>query len=231
MKSKFNPGIKMTVFVMVMLPVLASLGIWQLNRGAEKRALENDYLRQLTRLPQTPALTGPAGDFSRLRLQGQYQPQVFLVDNQVREGRPGYWVVQRFDDQHGQAFLVNRGYIAAPQSRGQLPGVDVPREKLAVVGMVWPYTGLVPVLDDDPWPDGWPKRVQRMDVARMAESAQTLPLEVRLEPGQTSVFAAAPFAAVLSDDIHLGYAATWFGLAAVLLAGYVVFGLKQAAAE
>ena len=62
----------------------------------------------------------------------------------------------------------------------------------------------------------------------MAAVVDAAPVEVRLEPGQTGVTKAAPLASVLSDAKHLGYAATWFGLAAALLILYVIYGLKRA---
>ena len=47
----FKPGVRMTVFVLLFLPILLALGNWQLQRGALKRELESNYLQQLTQLP------------------------------------------------------------------------------------------------------------------------------------------------------------------------------------
>ena len=166
-------------------------------------------------------------DFQRLRLVGQFGKAVFLVDNQVQAGRPGYWIVQAFDDNAGRRFLVNRGFVLAPPTRDQLPAVPAPAGEVTLLGVVWPFTGLVPLLDEDPWGEGWPKRVQRLDVARMGEAADAEPVEVRLEDGQPGVTIAAPFATVLSDAKHRGYAATWFGLAGALCVLFAVFGFRR----
>ena len=48
----FKPGVRMSVFVLLLLPLLLVLGNWQLQRGALKRDLETDYLQQLTQLPK-----------------------------------------------------------------------------------------------------------------------------------------------------------------------------------
>ena len=48
----FKPGVRMSVFVLLLLPLLLVLGNWQLQRGALKRDLESDYLQQLTQLPK-----------------------------------------------------------------------------------------------------------------------------------------------------------------------------------
>ena len=228
---RFRPGWKMTLFTLVLLPTVVSLGFWQLSRGAQKRAMETDYLSQLTALPAAPVELDGSVRFQRVRLQGRFGAEIFLLDNQIFRGRTGYWIVQVFDDDSGSRFLTNRGFVPAPQLRDELPELVTPPGTVELVGTVWPYTGLIPVLDDDEWLAGWPKRVQRMDVQRMASTVTAAPFEIRLEPGQPGVEHAAPFATVLSDAKHLGYAATWFGLAVALLAGFTVFGFKNAVDE
>jgi len=218
----------MTLFVLILLPIVLTLGVWQLSRGAEKRALESDYLDRLTSLPVQAAEFDPNVRFQRVKLSGEFQQQIFLVDNQVLNGKIGYWVLQLFNEAQGSRFIVNRGFLAAQARRDQLPEVPLVEGRVELVGVVWPYTGLIPVLDDDPWPQTWPKRVQRLDIKRMAQLLSAEPVEVRLEPGQAGVLQAAPFAQVLSDAKHRGYAATWFGLAITLLVGYLYLGIRNA---
>lgn len=193
--------------------------------------MEMDYLGQLTALPRSAAELDEPIRFQRIKLKGRFGDAVFLVDNQIHQGRTGYWIVQVFDDQSGTRYLVNRGFIQAPQLRSELPRIEVPPGEVELIGTVWPFTGLIPVLDDDTWPDTWPKRVQRLDIVRMAASVDAMAHEIRLEPGQPGVQQAAPFAAVLSDAKHQGYAATWFGLAVALLTGFVIFGYKNAQSQ
>lgn len=218
----------MTIFVLVFLPLVIGLGFWQLERGAEKRQMEFQYMSKITELPVAPEESDLGTPFQRLRLSGSYGDEIFLVDNQVSEGRTGYWIVQLFIERSGSRFLVNRGFIAGLSVRTELPHVATPSEPVTLTGVVWPFTGLIPVLDDDVWPDLWPRRVQRLDIVRMASLVDASPVEVRLEAGQPGVASAAPFASVLSDGKHRGYAATWFGLAAALLVLFLIFGVKRA---
>jgi len=221
----------MTVVVMVLLPGVIALGLWQLDRGAQKRVLETAYLNKLTALP-LPVAEAPLDEaFQRVVLHGEFIEQIFLVDNQVVEGVIGYWVVQGFVDKAGTKYLVNRGFVPASTSRSELPDVSAPAGMVKVIGVVWPFTGLIPVLDEDAWQPGWPKRVQRLDVARMANKTGAKAVELRLEPGQPGVTIAAPFATVLSDAQHKGYAATWFGLAVALVLSYAIFGFKSGATQ
>jgi surfeit locus 1 family protein len=223
----FAPGWKMTLFVLVMLPVAVSLGFWQLDRAAEKRALETRYYERQGGLPIDRPVRPGALAFARVRLSGRYLPGLdYLVDNRVRDGRPGYWVVSVFAADDDRRWLVNRGWLAAPPQRSVLPVVPTPDGPVTLVGIIWPNTGLPPLLAADPWPDAWPRRVQRLDVARMAAADPGIvPVEVRLEAGQAGVFAAAPLHLDVLPERHQGYAVQWFALAGVLLIGYVIFGL------
>ena len=225
--ARFRPGWKITLFTVILLPTVIALGFWQLSRGAEKRAMEMDYLTQLTALPVPAAALDPAQRFQRIKLTGRFSEEMFLVDNQIHQGRTGYWIVQVFDNADGARYLVNRGFVAGAPTRDRLPEVAVPQGVVELIGTVWPFTGLIPVLDEDLWPENWPKRVQRLDVERMSAAVGAVPFEIRLEPGQPGVAQAAPFAQVLSDAKHLGYAATWFGLALALLAGFLVVGFAD----
>ncbi len=72
----------------------------------------------------------PAEQQDGLMLQGKavwLKPAVWLLDNQLIQGKAGYDVVipVLVSDQ-GPAVLVNLGWVAAPQSRDQLPELEHP---------------------------------------------------------------------------------------------------------
>ncbi len=223
----------MAVFTAAMLPLVVALGFWQLERAAEKQSYQAQYFARVGMLPEPPPVASADSAFLRVRLQGRYRPEHhYLVDNRLQNGRPGYWVVSHFEATGGRVYLVNRGWVAAPASRERLPAVPTPVGVQTLVGVVWPDTGLPPLLADDPWSQAWPRRVQRLDVARMAgEGAGVVGLEIRLEPGQPGAFAAAPVDASFLPERHRGYALQWFALGVVLLVGFVVFGRHRARTE
>ena len=217
----------MALFTATLFPILLMLGNWQVDRGAEKRDLENKYLEQLAGLPVTPTAAELNTPFNTIRLSGEYESMYFLLDNQIHDGIVGYWVIQTFlDDEHGR-FLVNRGFIAGSRDRSQLPIIAVPVGKLSPVATVWPDLGLIPILVDVPWDEQWPKQVQRLEIDRMAKLVDAYPAELRLEAGQPSVLVAAPFANGFSDATHKGYALTWFGLSITLVLGFFIYGFKR----
>ena len=172
----------MTVFALVMLPALVALGFWQLERAEEKRALIEDFLREQNALAELPGAEISNVAFKRLRLVGRYEPgRYFLVDNQVRRGLNGYAVVASFLTRDGRRWLVNRGWVAAPVSRDQFPEIESPEGVQTDVVMLWPDLGLIPLAGRDPWSSVWPKRVQRLNVARMASQLEiVVAREVRL---------------------------------------------------
>ena len=130
----------MTGWVIVMLPLLLSLGNWQVQRGAFKRDLESQYLEKLTELPKPVSVDVMSQPFQALKLNGRYQPETFLVDNQVSKGKNGYWVFQVFDEASIGRVLINRGFIAS-ETRDRLPQIPMPEETVgmrAIVAGAWP---------------------------------------------------------------------------------------------
>ncbi len=122
----------------------------------------------------------------------------------------------------------NRGWIVAPSARERLPEVPTPDGHVRLVGMVWPDMGLPPLLAADPWPEAWPKRVQRLDVTRMAREGEAVAAaEIRLEAGQPGALEPAPVDVDFRAERHRGYAVQWLALAATLTAAYLVFGFKR----
>ena len=232
----FRPGWRMTGFVVVMLPVLVSLGLWQLDRADEKRVLEDRYVDALGERPR-PAESASLDDlpaFARVRVTGRYlSEQQYLIDHQIFQGEVGYWVVSPMVDQDNRAWLINRGFIAAPQRREVLPALPVPDGEVSVVAVLWPDLGLPPAFEEvDPArlaEQAYPRRVQRLDVDLLARLESAVPAQLRLEGGQPGSLTPASLAVDFNPARHTGYAVQWFALAATLLIGYVVLGLRNGA--
>lgn len=223
----FRPGWKMTLFTVLLLPLVVSLGLWQLGRAEEKRQFEEAYLERIGALARRPGAEVVA--FDRVRLTGEYEPsRYFLLDNQTRDGAVGYGVISSFLAEDGRRWLINRGFLAGDRARRSLPEVTTPAGTVTLTGLVWPELGLVPVFGEDAWSDGWPKVIQRLEVERMAGLLpEALAVEVRLEAGQPGVFAPPPVALNMPASKHTGYAVQWFGLAAALSIGFLIFGFRR----
>ena len=219
----------MTAFVLVFVPVLASLGIWQVGRADEKRAREELVFERQGMFPIAIPESLENMRYRHVRLHGTFESnRYFLLDNQMYQGTPGYWIIASFLADDGRRWLVNRGWVQAPPTREVLPDVRPLAGQVTLVGIVWPELGLLPLLAEDVWPQTWPKRIQRMDVTRMAATLDNAtPAEIRLEAGQPGVMQPVRLYTGIGHERHLGYAAQWFGLAMVLTVGYVFFGLQR----
>src|SRR5690242_12906910 len=126
----FKPGRWPTVGALLLIALTVYLGIWQTNRGDQKE--ERQRLLE-ARARETPVLlTGsvPSAEpllYRRVRASGEYEAagQIYL-DNQVMNGRAGYFVVTPLTLRDRAVVLVNRGWIARGPSYPQPPRVAVP---------------------------------------------------------------------------------------------------------
>src|SRR5947209_6074876 len=96
-----------------------ALGHWQTGRAEQKRAL------------------GARLEKKHMVARGNFQPQfTVLLDNKLRQGRPGYEVITPLkQSDSGKPLLVNRGWIPAPATRDVLPQVRTPTGEVAVEGI------------------------------------------------------------------------------------------------
>ena len=232
MRNNFAPGLKMSLFTLFFLPVLLWLGTWQLDRASFKQDLELEYLDSMSELAVDideldEEVLGSVENFTKLRVEGRFIDKVFFLDNQTTNGKVGYWVFQPFlTDKSRKNLIVNRGFVAAPPFRDELPEVITPTGRLVIEATVWPFTGLPPILGDDDWGNVWPKRIQTKDLFRMGKMTGSYPQELRIGPSEAGALGTLPELEQLDDSKHLGYALTWFGLAITLLVSYLVFGFQ-----
>ena len=216
----------MTIFVAVFVPLTVALGFWQIDRGAQKRAIEDARLASFGALPVDEGKLDDAPPYARVRIEGRYDGQhQFLVDNHTRHGVPGYVVITPFDSVGGRRVLVNRGWIEAPPSRSQLPDAPVPDANTRIIGSLW--TASATTKDTSAWDDHWPKRIEQFDARRIGALVQaTVPLEFRLEEDQPGSLEPIVLGEEMSSTRHIGYAVQWFAMAIALVVAYVVLGIR-----
>lgn len=214
---------------LVLFALLISAGFWQLRRADEKRDLlvEQSYRRDKEALTIDPHLVLDA-PLARLRhrrgtANGTYRVDMqYLLDNRTHDGVAGYHVLTPLRlGQSDVHVLVNRGWVPVGPDRRRLPDVAVPAEAVSAAGAIVapPAPGLVlgPTGYDDP---GWPRVVQRVDMARIREQigGPLLPFVLRLSPESEHGYLREWSAQTgLTPERHLGYAVQWFALSAALV--------------
>lgn len=218
----------------ILLPLLIALGFWQLDREAEKRALESRYASRsglapapLFELPEAPAELA----YRPVLLRGEFvRDEYLLLDNRLRDGRFGYEVIAlfRLEDAPGYA-LVNRGWVAGDSARRSLPRVETPAPGAVIEGQVYlPPDAPFLLAEQELAVDGWPRVIQAVEMDKLAPAlaerlgAPVYPHLIRLNPGEASALAADWPVVNLSPQTHRGYAVQWFTMAAVLVLFFVL---------
>ena len=216
------------VLFIVSLPLLVSLGFWQLSRASEKeqalRVFEEQRVAAPARIASVVASEASKLDGRRVLLRGHYLPEKsFLLDNRILAGRVGYELLMPFAEASGVTVMVNRGWLQAPPTRDQLPPVETPTGELELRGEI--HVPLSDAAVDIMATPGWPSVVQSVDVATMSARAGlvTFAYLVRLEPGQPGVTDADWPRVNMAPERHRAYALQWF-LMAIALAVIFVSG-------
>lgn len=214
--KSFRPPIGITVILLIMTALAASLGVWQTKRAAEKELIEQKN-QNAAEIPLEKALVEKAR-FSRVSIRGHYDPKRhFLLDNQIWHGQGGVYVFTPFYTLSGTVILVNRGWLALSLDRKNLPAVPTPQEELVLTGILntLPEPGRILGEPDKLGRDHWPQLLTYMKLTDISDSLQQ-PLEswvIQLSDTEQSGFDGRVWKPVfITSDRHKAYAFQWFAL-------------------
>ena len=229
---RFQPEWRTTVFALLMVPLMAGLGFWQLSRADEKRAIADEFERKrekppavLQELRDQPA---EALAYHPVKIVGHFRREYFLLDNRMVHGRYGNEVIGVFEEAgNGDLVLVNRGWIVADAARRSLPEAPQVNGEQTLTGQVYVAPGKPYMLADKPLAEGWPKRVQAVQVDKVAaalgvDAADIFPYPVRVDPQQPAALYVDWPVVNVSPAKHLGYAVQWFAMSFVLALLYLI---------
>jgi len=215
----------------LLIAFFVRLGLWQLDRAAEKRAI-------IATAAAAPELRWPIGSgqpprFAHLRITGRFDPERhLLLDNQVLGGRHGVHVLTPLITPGGRLILVNRGWLPLHADR-RLPAISTPAGEITITGRVnhWPTVGIQLGPADRLRPDRWPQRVTYLEPGAVtaAYSAALPDWLLQLEAAAPGGFAGRDAWPVVNfgPQRHLAYALTWFTLAMTVLAVSAGLGWRQ----
>lgn len=222
-----------TVLTLLLLPLLVGLGLWQLDREAEKRELAARFAeRQARPATDLAGLDPRRKDLAYLpvMLRGHFVSGEYLLqDNRVQGGQFGYEVIGlfRLAGDAGYA-LVNRGWIAGDAARRALPEVPQPEGAVELRGQVYIPPDPPYLLAEQAVPaDNWPSVIQALETGPLVPAlaqrlgAPMFPHAVRLDANQPGALSVDWKVVNLSPQTHRGYAVQWFTMAAVLLLFFV----------
>lgn len=229
---------KLSLLVLLLLPLCIRLGFWQLAREQEKLLLQQTWEARQAEVPAPLASLDPVADLQYLQvwLEGRYDNEyVFLLDNRIHEGRAGFEVVQPFRTTDGMVVFVNRGWLAQGSSRQVLPMPPLLQEPVRVEATVYVPVGEPLVLGEIEPGEEWPKLLQTLDLEELgrlsgfADSDKLFPYSVRLAEAAPGVLERNWSVISTTPEKHRGYAVQWFAMATALVLLYLYYSLRSPA--
>ena len=220
---------RLLVFSGVFLPLLVSLGVWQLNRAEEKQVLLEQWQQEAENLAWQDMVSGDLNSGRPVTLTGMYGSRNWLLDNRTREGAPGYEVLTEFRPLEGPPVVINRGWVQAPRTRAELPDIATPEGIFTLEGRISDYP-VPPVLVDQPAAeDQWPRRVQSLPKQAARLEIPELPDRIVRLSGerQPGAYRADWEPDLMGPQTHYGYATQWFALAVALTILTVVASYRK----
>lgn len=209
------------------------LGVWQVQRLAWKTDL---IARVEARLAEPPApAPGPAAwaglstadEYRRIRVEGRFAAGADTLVKAVTVRGPGFWVMTPLQTPEGWRLLVNRGFV--PEDRRAAPDRLPPQGPVEVSGLLrlsQPGGGFL--RQNRPETGRWYSR-DTDAIAATLGLAGVAPYFIDADARAGDGLPIGGLTVVSFRNSHLGYALTWFALAA-LWAGWLGWLWRRGAA-
>jgi surfeit locus 1 family protein len=227
-----RPNLLVLLAALALTLVTARLGWWQLDRAAEKTALQQQLTErsalpplQLADLPRDASAVEPLVQ-RRAQLEGRWLPDASIaLENRPMAGRVGFYIVTPLVLADGSMVLVQRGWLPRDlQDRTRLAPFATPAGDVVVGGRI---ALRVPRLYEF---DGEASGMLRQNLDTDAFARErSLPLrpwvviqDQALQPQDDGLRREWP-APASGVDKHHGYAFQWFALSALTIGLLVWF--------
>jgi len=225
------------------ISLFLSLGFWQLDRAKEKDNIVNLYKnRQQAKIEKLTSISD--NDISNLHyrnfvIKGSYINKVFLVDNKIKNKKPGFNVISPFKLlSTSEVILVDRGWIELRGERqdivrnfNYLNTEGIEKNVQEINGYIYPrvksYT-----IGDIFIDDKWPRLIQAInfdEISKVLSSQNFLINGVTFRLGQSNNFGFNREWKIvhMSSSKHLGYAFQWFSMAAALVILILIYFVRK----
>ena len=223
------------ITVAAVLATLAtlSLGQWQLNRAAEKRAIQEQRDKQGERSALDNAafmaLSNPLEELHRpVQLKGHWlADQTVFLDNRQMNAKPGLYVITPLKIEGSSAVVVvQRGWIARNfEDRTQLPKVRTLTGTVVVEGRIAPPPSKLYEMGG---PDSGVIR-QNLDLSLFSAETGLPLLSMSIQQSGAASDGLLREWPVVGTGVekHYGYAFQWFALSALIALLYVWFQIVR----
>jgi surfeit locus 1 family protein len=227
----FRPTGFMTILTIFSLLLFSNLGMWQIHRGHAKALLLSQYDMRRHASPVNFSMAMANQDilYRHVQAHGYFDNKHnFLLDNRFHDHQIGYEVITPFLPLNEKTFLlINRGWIAAPISRKNLPLIPDVSDVQTVTGImnvVKPFS----LFKVDEESAQWPRRIPYFDSKLLAKdlNQKVFPGLLLLDPHASNGFVRDWSIVIMPPAKHYAYAVQWFLFALIALSLYVCLNLK-----
>jgi len=212
-----------TLVTFACVVIMFALGMWQLDRAAEKEqrlvSIQQASQAEGTTLKQVLASDIESMLDMPIKFRGLVNnKEFFLLDNKIYQGRVGYQVLAALKTDSG-ILIANFGWVAATNSREVLPNVVLDDKPRFYQGVISLPTHNAMVSETAIVDGNWPKVIQQIDLEVMSKhyKKSILPFVVLLDAGDDSKFVRNWQPIVMPPEKHIAYAVQWFLLALAAL--------------
>jgi surfeit locus 1 family protein len=245
-QRQFKPSLIGIVATLIMMPLLMSLGFWQLGRADEKRALidrlhvgqsstqtvDGGNAEQLPLLQQAIA-SGRYDAERQILLDNMWSTKNAQVDGKPVGVQPGVNVWTPLVLEDGHVLIVNRGWRPFGRTRSELPNIEVGGEPRSIRGMISgiPEPGLR-ISNKQQAMSSWPRLLNYPTLAELREiyGDKLLPRILLLDSAESDGYERDWSTRYSFNDFgpdkHIGYAFQWFGMSFAVFVIFVVVSLK-----
>ena len=227
----------MLICGVVIVLAMVSLGVWQLDRAAQKQGIVNQ-LSQRSAIDSVAleSLLDESSEDLRFRsvfLTGRYlAEQTILVDNQVVNGQVGYQVFSPFQVENiYQLVLVARGWVSVGASRELIPEISTSRQTIKLTGKLNKLPAKPPLWNDEyAVYKGSVWQYLPINEVSTVLNAKVFPLVLELAPESTDSSDLVRKWPAINDQWvakHKGYAFQWFAMAIGFFIACLVLLLRK----
>jgi surfeit locus 1 family protein len=218
----FAPTLFSSLMIILLLPLLIYLGLWQIHRGDIKNQIQKKfYQRSLS----TPIDLNKAKNIDLGKnyfpgiVQGYFDNQhTFLLENRIYLHKIGYEILTPFILKDRQeTILVNRGWIPQAIDRKKIPYIPLLKNKLSVQGLIVFPNKTFSFKQKDT--QIWPKRILSIN-PNFLEKNNFQPYILVINTKQDYSFTPLWQPISLPASRHYAYAFQWLALSLTLFIAF-----------
>jgi len=220
-----------TVVFALPVPLLVYLGLWQIDRAAQKSHLAKEQVERAQMPPlelDGHSVFTPDMSFRKVKVRGEFEAKGrIFIENRKHGDQTGFHVITPLRlDQSQVRILVNQGWIPATKTQS-IPDVETASGRIEVVGWLEkPSPPAFPMpIKAEGWGNRWPYLTAELFSSRVPY--QIFPYVILQDPDGGQGFVRNWARPVPFPEMHIGYAIQWFAFAGMALVLYVRLSLAD----